>query len=65
MTEKADLSAALLELSALGVQLQEAAVGYRRQCEEQGFSPSAAEAMAVEYHTQLIRMLFAQVGKPQ
>lgn len=38
----------------------EATVGYRAQCEAAGFSPTAAEAMAEEFHGLAMKWLFEQ-----
>lgn len=35
-----------------------AVAGYRGQCEEAGFSPSAAEQMAVDFHSALLHMVW-------
>lgn len=35
-----------------------AVIGFRAQCEAEGFSPTAAEAMAVVLHEQIIRTVF-------
>jgi hypothetical protein len=40
----------------------DAVVGYRAQCEAAGFSPTAAEAMAEEFHRHLLAMLFSSIG---
>ena len=39
--------------------IDEAVTGYRQQLQEAGWSPTAAEQMAVEFH----RMLMIQVGR--
>lgn len=36
-------------------QILELTAGYRRKCEEQGFSKSIAEAMALQYHQLLVQ----------
>lgn len=38
----------------------EATQGYRTQLETQGFAPAVAEQMAIQYHGELMRVLFAQ-----
>lgn len=62
-TQSELVSRALLELGESVAQVQEAVVGYRAQCEARGFSPTAAEAMALEYHSELMRLLFAGAGQ--
>jgi hypothetical protein len=42
--------------------IREAVIGYRKQCEDAGFSPTMAEGMAGELHSGLMRMLFRQTG---
>lgn len=37
-------------------------IGYRRQCEERGFSPTAAEMMAMEYHRALLQQIWRQAS---
>lgn len=44
-------------------QLIETVVGYRAQCEAAGFSPTAAEMMAMEFHNALIAQVFGPKGK--
>lgn len=36
----------------------ETIAGYRKQCEEQGFSPTAAEVMALELHQAMLQSIF-------
>ena len=43
--------------------LAEMAAGYREQCEAAGFSPTAAEQMAVQLHQQLIVGALGGVGR--
>ncbi len=43
-------------------QLVEAVAGYRKKCEEAGFSPTAAEAMSVELHRHMIAAAFKQAA---
>lgn len=56
----AAMVAALMSLSASIIEpLNEAVDGYRADLERRGYSPTACEAMAMDYH----RLLFAQVMK--
>lgn len=54
---------AFAEMSEMMQVVVEAAVGYRARCEANGFSPTAAEAMAMEYHGYLMRMMLAGARK--
>lgn len=45
-------------------QMIETVVGYRTKCEEAGFSPTAAEVMAMEFHTAMIQQVFSVKAKP-
>lgn len=47
----------LTQLASLGL---DATVGYRAQAERAGFSPTAAEAMAEEFHRHLLEWQFRQ-----
>ena len=51
------LTQGLLQLNEIMSQVVEAAAGYRTQLETAGFSPVAAEEMAIEYHSQLIQLV--------
>lgn len=53
------LAEALADLRERLAPLDEAALGYRRQLEEQGWSPTAAEQMALAFHTILLGYLRA------
>ena len=56
--DTANLAVQLIALiEGLG-QMVEAVAGYRKKCEEAGFSPTAAEAMAVEMHRHLLATAF-------
>lgn len=44
-------------------QLVEAVVGCRKKCEDAGFSPTAAEAMAVELHRHMLNQAFRQAAR--
>jgi len=46
----AELTEALVNMSQLIGPMLEASCGYRQQAEAAGFSPTAAEEMAVRYH---------------
>ena len=54
--------AALATASDGFTQLLELAVGYREQCIAKGFSPTAAEHMAMQLHTELISMALRSVS---
>jgi hypothetical protein len=54
---KQQMAAALLEMSDLVKPVSEAVDGYKADLERRGYSPTAAEAMAMEFH----RYLFAQM----
>jgi len=49
-TPSTELAEALVNMSQLIGPMVEASCGYRQQAEAAGFSPSAAEEMAVQYH---------------
>lgn len=53
------MSAALIEIGERMAQVVEATEGYRKQCEERGFSPTAAEQMALSYHHLLLARIVA------
>lgn len=44
----------LMEVTDSMVAVLEAVTGYRAQCEAKGFSPTAAEAMAMDLHRSLM-----------
>lgn len=48
------LTASLLTLRELTRPLLDAVDGYRAECAERGYSPTAAEAMAMDFHRVLI-----------
>jgi hypothetical protein len=48
----------LTQMSETMEVVNEAAAGYRANLEARGYSPTAAEVLAVEYHRSLVRMLF-------
>lgn len=52
-----EFAAALLQVGELLTTVLQATEGYRKQCEERGFSPTAAEQMALAYHDLLVRRL--------
>jgi hypothetical protein len=49
---------ALLEMSDNMAALLDAIDGYRKQLEERGYSPTASEQMAIEYHRHLLAAVF-------
>ncbi len=48
--EPVDISEQILQAVDAYTHLIELVAGYRARCEQQGFSQTAAEAMAVDYH---------------
>jgi len=54
---------ALLMMTEQLLPLGEAVDGYRKQAEARGYSPTAAEATALELHSALLRTMFRQVAK--
>jgi hypothetical protein len=61
-TAAATLASALVGLTQSIGPMLEAAAGYRQQCEQAGFSPAAAEQMAVEYHRTLLTFIGGKGG---
>ncbi len=53
-----ELATGIARLREVMAPLDEAVAGYRKQLEEQGWSPTVAEAMAPEFH----RVLMANIG---
>jgi hypothetical protein len=51
------IAQAVAQLREVLAPIDEAAAGYRKQLEEQGWSPTAAETMALSFHT----MILAQI----
>ena len=54
---------ALMEMLEVTSQFVEAAAGHRKVCEDAGFSPTAAEQMAVEFYRVLMSMSTAGVQR--
>lgn len=54
------MAGALAQMSELMTTVIEATTGYRARCEAAGFSPAAAEAMAVEYHRSVMGIITHQ-----
>lgn len=54
----AKLAEALLIIQGNMAQIGEAVDGYRAQCIERGYSPTASEKMAMDYHEQLTIAIF-------
>jgi hypothetical protein len=52
--DDAKTAAGLLDLSEQIKPIIELVAGYRKQCEVAGFSPTAAEAMAVQYNALIL-----------
>lgn len=63
-TEPNPAEAMLVLADSLGT-LLEAAAGYRSKAEAAGFSPTAAEGMAVELHSHMLRAAFASAPSPE
>jgi ABC-type uncharacterized transport system permease subunit len=55
---KAQMAEALMQITDLTRQINEAVDGYRSDCERRGYSPTASEAMALELHHSLLRAAF-------
>jgi len=51
------LADGLMSLAESMHQVVAATAGYRSVCEEAGFSPTASEVMAIEYHQVLLRAM--------
>lgn len=62
MTE-AENGEAWLTVLAICEPMAEAAAGYRAKLEAAGFSPTAAEAMAVDFHRTLLQATLGQAVK--
>ena len=60
---KQGMSEALLLVADMMEGVIAATAGYRAQLETAGFSPTAAEAMAMSYHEALLSAAFSGVGK--
>lgn len=52
----------LLDMTGMLAPITEMSTGYRAQMEQAGYSPTAAEAIGLELHLQLIRAAFSGVG---
>jgi len=52
-----------MEMLEVTSQFVEAAAGHRKVCEDAGFSPTAAEQMAVEFYRVLMSMSTAGVQR--
>lgn len=58
-----DPTLALIEFVEGVGRLVEKAAGYREKCGAAGFSPTAAEAMAVELHSHLLAQAFSKAKR--
>lgn len=54
---KPNIAQPLADMAENFDQIIEATAGYRARCEAAGFSPTAAEQLALDFH----RLLFAQI----
>lgn len=54
------LAEAIAKFNQMIAPIDEASVGYRHRLEEQGWSPTAAEAMALNYHSQLMNQIMGK-----
>lgn len=50
-----ELAQAVAQVREMLAPVDEATLGYRRQLEENGWSPQAAEQMALSFHTLLLQ----------
>jgi hypothetical protein len=57
------VAAQMLALLDALKQIGETVDGYRQSCIDRGYSPTAAEKMAMDVHSELIRVAFATAGK--
>jgi hypothetical protein len=55
--DPAKMSAGLLAISEMMAQVAEQAQGYRAGLEALGFSPTAAEVMAIEFHKTMLAIV--------
>lgn len=63
MTAQPSPAEQLIEMVNNLSHLIEAAAGYRQRCEAAGFSHDAAEEMATELHSAMLRNVFTQAAK--
>ena len=49
-----DFATAIAQMRDILAPIDEAVLGYRKQLEEEGWSPTAAETMALEFHRMLM-----------
>lgn len=56
---------ALAQLLANLQPITEATIGYRKQLEAEGYSPTAAEAMSVRMHEAMMAVVVAELAKPR
>lgn len=61
-TPQQQLATAMLEMTAMFEPIGEAVDGYRADLERRGYSPTAAETMALDFHRFLIAQL---IGGPK
>lgn len=54
---------AMMQLTEMLAPMGEAVDGYRADLERRGYSPTAAESMAMEFHSYLMTQLVASVKK--
>ena len=57
----AALAEALLKMSEVLAPVMEAVDGYRAEAERRGYSPTAAEAMALEFHGLVLAQMMSGV----
>lgn len=57
------LATALLEMTSMFKPIGEAVDGYRADLENRGYSPTAAEAMAMEFHSYLMAQMMSGLKK--
>lgn len=57
------MRAALMQFSEVTSTVVEAVAGYKAQCVAAGFPERAADEMAVAYHTEIVKLVFAGMAK--
>jgi hypothetical protein len=57
------MATALLKIREMTAPILDAVDGYRAECTKRGYSPTAAEKMAMDFHQGLVTAVFASSGK--
>ena len=63
MTKAMEQTESLMAVQEMMGQISDAVQGYRAKLEEAGFSPTASEVMAIDFHKGLINMIFTNQTK--